>query len=194
MCTLVQALRLCAGRTVHRGSRGIAYSFVTTALGGGEGSASRPGRSLPPGKTRYPLYRTLGGPQGWSGQVRKISSPSGFDPRTVQPLDSRYADYADRPTLQECYPNNARNYDLPDVLSFCGLRPIVVIIQLADSLVQHVCICVCVCVRACHRMVSKIFIFSSSWSVRLRITKPCLRKLWRELLDRKCSAVLLSNN
>jgi hypothetical protein len=27
----------------------------------------------------------LGGPQGRSGQVRKISPPPGFDPRTVQP-------------------------------------------------------------------------------------------------------------
>jgi len=26
----------------------------------------------PPGKTRYPLYRRLGGPQGRSGQVQKI--------------------------------------------------------------------------------------------------------------------------
>ena len=33
-----------------------------TALEGGEGSASRPGRYLPPGKSRYPLYRRLGGP------------------------------------------------------------------------------------------------------------------------------------
>jgi hypothetical protein len=44
----------------------------------GEGSALRPGRSLPPGKTRYPLYRRLGGLQGRSGQVRKISTPSGI--------------------------------------------------------------------------------------------------------------------
>ena len=49
---------------------------MTTA--GGEGSASRPGRSLPPGKTRYPLYRRLGGPQGRSGQVRRISPPTGI--------------------------------------------------------------------------------------------------------------------
>ena len=27
-CTLVQALRLCTGRTVHRGSRGIALPFL----------------------------------------------------------------------------------------------------------------------------------------------------------------------
>jgi len=32
--------------------------------------------SLPPGKTGYPLYRRLGGPRGWSGRVRKISSPT----------------------------------------------------------------------------------------------------------------------
>jgi len=78
------------------------YSFLTTALEGGEGSASRPGRSLPPGKTRYPLYRRLGGPQGRSGQVRKISPPPGFDPRTVQPVASRYTDYAGRPNLSWC--------------------------------------------------------------------------------------------
>jgi len=40
--------------------------------------------ALPPGKTRYPLYRRLGGTQDRSGRVRKISSPTGFDPRTVQ--------------------------------------------------------------------------------------------------------------
>jgi hypothetical protein len=51
---------------------------MTAALEGGEGSASRPGRSLPPGKTRYPLYRRLGGPQGRSGQVRKISLDRDF--------------------------------------------------------------------------------------------------------------------
>ena len=63
----------------------------------GEGSASRPVRSLPPGKSRYPLYRSLGGLQGRSGQVRKNSPPPGFDPRTVQPVASRYTDHAARP-------------------------------------------------------------------------------------------------
>ena len=51
---------------------------MATALEGGEGSASRPSRSLPPGKTRYPLYRKLGWPQGRSGQVRKISPLTGI--------------------------------------------------------------------------------------------------------------------
>ena len=70
---------------------------MTTAIEGGEGSASRPCRSLPPGNTRYPLYRSLGGPQDRSGQVRKISPPPGFDPQTVQPVASRYTGYATRP-------------------------------------------------------------------------------------------------
>jgi hypothetical protein len=32
---------------------------MTTPLEGGEWSAARPGRTLSPGKTRYPLYRSL---------------------------------------------------------------------------------------------------------------------------------------
>jgi len=93
-CTLVQALRLCSGRTAHKGNRGIALLFLEHGTRRGEGSGSRPGRSLPPGKTRYPLYGRLGGPQGRSGQVRKISPPPppGFDPRTDQPVASRYTD------------------------------------------------------------------------------------------------------
>jgi len=63
---------------------------MTMALEGGEGSASCPGRSLPPGKTRCSLYRTLGGPQCRYGQVRKISPPPA--------VASRYTDYATRPT------------------------------------------------------------------------------------------------
>ena len=62
------------------------------------GSASRPGRSLLPGKTWYPLYRRLVGPHGRFGQVRKTSPPPGFNPRTFQPVASRYIYWATRPT------------------------------------------------------------------------------------------------
>jgi hypothetical protein len=34
--------------------------------------------ALPPEKTRYPLYSRLGGPQGRSGQVGKISPHTGI--------------------------------------------------------------------------------------------------------------------
>jgi hypothetical protein len=40
--------------------------------------------ALRPGKNQYPLYKMLGGPQGRSGQERKISLTPEFDPRTVQ--------------------------------------------------------------------------------------------------------------
>ena len=76
----------------HYTNRYSSTLFLTSGLEGGEGSASRTGRNLPPGKTRYPLYRRLGGPQGRSEQVR------GFEPRTVQLVGSHYTDYATRPT------------------------------------------------------------------------------------------------
>jgi hypothetical protein len=50
--------------------------------------------ALPLGKTWYPLCRRFGGAQDRSGRVLKISPPSGFDPRTVQPLACRYTDWA----------------------------------------------------------------------------------------------------
>jgi len=47
---------------------------LNSALDGVGGQRHAP-VALPLGKTRYPLYRRLGGPQGRSGQVRKIRSP-----------------------------------------------------------------------------------------------------------------------
>ena len=67
---------------------------MTSALKMGVGVQHHAPAALPPGKTRYPLYRRLVGPQGWSGRVRKISSSPGIDPRTVQPVASRYTDWA----------------------------------------------------------------------------------------------------
>ena len=81
--TLVQALRLCTGCTAQRGNRGIALLFLDHGTRKGWGVSVRPRPLFTPGKTRYPLYRRLGVPQGQSGQVRKISPPPGFDPRTV---------------------------------------------------------------------------------------------------------------
>jgi len=45
---------------------------MTAALEGGEWSAARPGRTLPLGKTRYPFYRSLGGPQGRSERAENL--------------------------------------------------------------------------------------------------------------------------
>ena len=56
-------------------------------------STPRPGRFTPE-KNSYPLYKRLGGFHGRSGRVPKIFPPPGFDPRTLQPVASRYTDYA----------------------------------------------------------------------------------------------------
>jgi len=85
-CTLVQALRLCTGRTAHRGSRGIALLFHDhgNRRGWGVSVTSRP--LFTTGKDPVPIVQEAGWAQGQSGQVRKISSPPEFDPRTVQPV------------------------------------------------------------------------------------------------------------
>ena len=66
---------------------------MTSAQDGGVGGQRHAPAAFTPGKTRYPLYRRVGGPQGRSGWVQKISPPPGFDPWTIQPIASRYTDY-----------------------------------------------------------------------------------------------------
>jgi len=58
---------------------------MTGALEGDEWSAASPGRTLLPGKTRYPFYRRLGGPQVRSGRAENLV-PTGIRSRTVQPI------------------------------------------------------------------------------------------------------------
>ena len=78
---------------------------MTAALEAGEWSAARPGRILPPGKTRYQFYRRLSGPQGRSGRAENLV-PTGIRFQTVQPVVSRYTDWATGPTSDSVYPLN----------------------------------------------------------------------------------------
>jgi len=71
---------------------------MTAALEGGEWSAARSGRSLPPGKTRCTFYRRLGRPQDRSGRGENLV-PTGIWCRNVQPIVSRFTDWATQPTL-----------------------------------------------------------------------------------------------
>ena len=86
---------------------------MTAALEGDEWSALCPGRTLPPGKTQYPFYRRLGGPQGRSGWAENLI-PIRIRSRTVQPIVSRYTDWATWPTKKLSYfheiHNNNRKY------------------------------------------------------------------------------------
>ena len=81
---------------------------MTAALEGGEWSAARPGRTLSPGKTRYPLYRRLGGSQGRSGRAENLV-PTGIWSQTVQPVVIRYTDWATRPTEQTWKANKIKD-------------------------------------------------------------------------------------
>jgi len=61
--------------TKAQGGRGNSSTLsLTSALDGVGGQRHAPA-SLCPGKTRYPVYRRLGGPQSGSGRVRKTSPP-----------------------------------------------------------------------------------------------------------------------
>ena len=74
-------------RTGHEGPkwewRYSSTLSLTTAIDG-VGGQCQASDTLPPRKTRYPLYRRVGGPQERSGRVRETSPPPGFEPRTVR--------------------------------------------------------------------------------------------------------------
>ena len=72
-CTLVQALRLCTGRTAHRGSRGIALPFHDHCNRRGWVVSVAPRAVFTPGKDSVPILQ-----EGRSGQVQKNLAPTGI--------------------------------------------------------------------------------------------------------------------
>ena len=66
----------------QRVGRGIALLFYDRGTRRGRVVSSTLRRALSPGKTRYPFYRRLGGPQGWSGRAENLF-PTGIRSRTV---------------------------------------------------------------------------------------------------------------
>jgi hypothetical protein len=71
----------------YEGSGGTAPPFLTSALDGGERSASGPRRFTPGGKPPYPLDKGLGGPQSRSeryGEKKNLALP-GIEPRPCSP-------------------------------------------------------------------------------------------------------------
>jgi hypothetical protein len=72
----------------HRGLDLCLYSFFN--FGPRWGSVVN--ATLRPLYSRNPLYRKMGGHQGRSERVGIISTTSGFDPQTVQPVANFYTD------------------------------------------------------------------------------------------------------
>jgi hypothetical protein len=68
-CTLVQALRLCTGRTAHRDSRGIALPFLDHGTRRGWGVRVTPRSLFTPGKDPVPIVLEAGWAPGpvWTG-------------------------------------------------------------------------------------------------------------------------------
>jgi hypothetical protein len=66
------------GLEVPEGEYSYSSTLSLTSTLDGVGDQRQAPAALPPGKTRYPLYRRLGGPHYWSEQVRKISPPTGI--------------------------------------------------------------------------------------------------------------------
>jgi len=127
--TFSQSHLLCTGKgkghpiTGHKGPEGEQrYSStisLTSSLDGMGCQCHTLATLPPPGKTQYPFYRRLDGPQGRSGRVLKISPPPGFDPRTVQSVLSRYTVWAIPARSPSLYPYN---HPLPTFIISCFLR------------------------------------------------------------------------
>jgi hypothetical protein len=100
-CTLVQALRPCTGRTAHTRSRGIAVLFHNERQYKGMWNRRHAPATLYSGKDPVPIVQESGwAPRAGLDRCRKSRPPLGFDPRTVQPVSSRYTDYATGPILK----------------------------------------------------------------------------------------------
>jgi len=82
----------------QRVGRGIALLFHDHGTRRGWVVSSTPRPHFTLGKTWYPFYKRLGGPQGWSGRVENLV-PSGIRSRTIQPVVSYYTVWATRPTI-----------------------------------------------------------------------------------------------
>jgi len=107
----------------QRVGRGIALLFHDRDTRRGWVVSSTPRPHLPPGKTRYPFYRRLGGSQGRSGRTENIV-PTRIRSRTVQSVISCYTDWTTRPTfyggvycvMNVLFPEEKEIYWLDDTL------------------------------------------------------------------------------
>jgi hypothetical protein len=98
------------------GCRSIAPLFP--ALHAGGWSTSRPGRFTPWKQTGDPLYSRLGGSRAVLDECEKSRPPPRFDPRTVQPVASRYTDCSVT-WIHHCM--SVPTIHTPNALMFIGL-------------------------------------------------------------------------
>jgi hypothetical protein len=125
-CTLVQALRLCTGRTVHRESRGIALPFHDHGTRRGCGVSVTPRPIFTPRKDTVPIAQEAVWALGpvWTGAENL--APTGIRspdcPARTQPLYTLRYDICQRLafinlSLQMLRVKFGRNYDLREKIT-----------------------------------------------------------------------------
>jgi hypothetical protein len=99
LCTLVQALRLCTGRTAHRRSRGIALPFLDHCTRREWGVSVTPRPLFTSGKDPVPIVQEAGWTPGpvWTSTENLAATGIRFPDRAAR--ISRYTDWGIRPTL-----------------------------------------------------------------------------------------------
>jgi len=138
-CTLVQALRLCTGRTAHRGSGGIALLFLDHGTRRRWKFSATPRPLFTTGKDPVLIGEESGWAPGpvWTDAENLAPPPTGFDPRTAQPVARCYTDWA-IPAHKKCigvpikYPFYScrilmrldRFSKIPDISNFMKIRQV----------------------------------------------------------------------
>ena len=94
----------CTGLAAHRGSRDIALLFLDHDTKRAWGVSVTPPPLFIPGNDPVPIVQEGGWAPGpvWTGAENLAPPPPDFDRRTVQPVASRYTDWATRPTKVSC--------------------------------------------------------------------------------------------
>ena len=100
-CTVVHALRLCTGRTAHRGSWGIALFFLDHGIRNGRGVSVTPRPIFTPGKDPVTIVQEAGWAPGPVCTGAENLAPTGIRSRTVYPVASRYTEPLLSPHITE---------------------------------------------------------------------------------------------
>ena len=94
----------------QRVGRGLALLFHDRGTRRGWVVSNSPRPHFTPRKDTVPILQGLGGSQGRSGRAKNLV-PTGIRSRTIQPVVSRYTDWATRPTREYGLNENRRFQD-----------------------------------------------------------------------------------
>ena len=118
-CTLVQALWLCTGCTAQKGSWGITLLFLDHGTRRGWGVSVTPQPLFTHGKEPVSIVQEAGWAPGPVWRGAENLAPPANDPRTVQPVASRYTNWANQSTQTTGHSLNIINLEKWTVQDIC---------------------------------------------------------------------------